>query len=42
VSVANHLLVPNLVFEMGVGLDPGGGLGLDGLGVMNGAILSLK
>jgi hypothetical protein len=31
-AVANHLLVPGLVFEVGVGIDPGGDLGLDGLG----------
>jgi hypothetical protein len=31
-AVADHLLVPGLVLEVGVGLDPGGGLGLDGLG----------
>src|SRR5262249_8884087 len=29
---ADHLLVPGLVLEVGVGRDPGGGLGLDGLG----------
>ena len=32
VAVADDLLPPGLVFEVGVGVDPGGDLGLDGLG----------
>ena len=32
VAVADHLLAPGLVLEVGVVVDPGGDLGLDGLG----------
>jgi hypothetical protein len=32
VAVADHLLMPGLVLEVGVVGDPGGDLGLDGLG----------
>jgi hypothetical protein len=32
VAIADHLLVPGLILEVGVVSDPGGGLGLDGLG----------
>ena len=31
-AVADHLLAPGLVLEVGVVVDPGGDLGLDGLG----------
>jgi hypothetical protein len=32
VAVADDLLPPGLVLEVGMGVDPGGDLGLDGLG----------
>ena len=31
-AIADHLPAPGVILEVGVGLDPGGGFGLDGLG----------